>query len=187
MLAKLLTPALILGIGLAGADGTKTTTTTTTKKVEETAPAKPAAGAEVTTTTTTTTTTVKTEGAAKTAASKFDLADGKKAFDMNCSACHGATGKGDGAAAAALKPKPRDLSSKEYMAKRSWAELHKVIAEGGANSGFSALMPAWQGILKKPQVDNVLAYVLSLSGNSAKADSAAAAKADKPKAKAKAE
>jgi mono/diheme cytochrome c family protein len=182
MLAKLLTPALILGIGLAGADGTKTTTTTTTKKVEETAPAKPAAGAEVTTTTTTTTTTVKTEGAAKTAASKFDLADGKKAFDMNCSACHGATGKGDGAAAAALKPKPRDLSDAKYMSTRTWEDLHKVISEGGANSGFSALMPAWKGALKKPQLDNVLAYVLSLSGT--KLEPAAKA-ADKAPAKAK--
>jgi mono/diheme cytochrome c family protein len=177
MIAKLLTPALILGMSVAlacaePAKSTTTTTTTSTKKSEEGA-----------VTTTTTTTTTKAVGSGK----KFDLVDGKKTFEMNCSSCHGMTGHGDGAAAAALKPKPRDLSDKKYMTKRSWEDLHKVISEGGANSGFSALMPAWKGALKKPQIDNVLAYVLSLSGNSAKADSAAAKVADKPKAKAKAE
>jgi mono/diheme cytochrome c family protein len=100
----------------------------------------------------------------KPAAKKFDLADGKKIFEMNCASCHGLTGKGDGVAAAALKPKPRDLSDAKYMKTRTWEELHKVIADGGANSGFSALMPAWKGALKKPQLDNVLAYVLTLSG-----------------------
>ena len=113
------------------------------------------------------------------ASKKFDLADGKKVFEANCSACHGATGKGDGAASAALNPKPRNLSDPKYMSQRSWVDLHKVIAEGGANTGFSALMPAWKGTLKKPQIDNVLAYVLSLSGNSAKADLAAAKAGEK--------
>src|SRR5690606_21403288 len=105
-----------------------------------------------------------TAGFAQTDKKKFDLADGKKIYDMNCASCHGATGKGDGVASAALKPKPRDLSDAKYMKTRTWEELHKVIADGGANSGFSALMPAWKGALKKKQLDNVLAYVLSLSG-----------------------
>jgi mono/diheme cytochrome c family protein len=181
MLNKFLPSVLALGLGLAlAADkpAATTTTKTTTEKVES-----PAATTTVTTTTTTTT-AVKPGAAA--AGKKFDIVDGKKTFEMNCASCHGATGKGDGAAAAALKPKPRDLSDKKYMTKRSWDDLHKVISEGGANSGFSALMPAWKGALKKPQIDNVLAYVLSLSGNSAKADSAAARVAAKPKAKAKA-
>lgn len=121
-------------------------------------------------------------------AKKFDIADGKKVFEANCASCHGATGKGDGAAAAALNPKPRNFTDAKYMGKRSWDDLHKVVAEGGANTGFSAVMPGWKGILKKNQLDNVLAYVLSLSGNSEKADQAAAKAGEKvaPK-KAKAE
>lgn len=103
-------------------------------------------------------------GFAQDAKKKFDLAEGKKIYDMNCASCHGATGKGDGAAAAALKPAPRDLSDAKYIKTRSWEDLRKVIADGGANSGFSALMPAWKGALKRQQIDNVLAYVLSLSG-----------------------
>lgn len=121
--------------------------------------------------------------ASKAGVKKFDVADGKKIFEANCASCHGASGKGDGAAAAALNPKPRNLSDSKYISQRSWEDLRKVIAEGGANTGFSALMPAWKGILKKPQIDNVLAYVLTLSGNSAKADQAAAKAAEKASSK----
>lgn len=94
---------------------------------------------------------------------QFNLEDGKKIFEANCASCHGATGKGDGAAAAALNPKPRDLSSAKYMNSRTWKELRDVVALGGANAGMSALMPAWRGALKNPQIDNVLAYVITLS------------------------
>lgn len=36
-------------------------------------------------------------------------AHGKKLFATNCAMCHGAEGKGDGAAGAGLNPKPRNL------------------------------------------------------------------------------
>lgn len=38
------------------------------------------------------------------------LARGKEMFGQNCVSCHGAEGKGDGAAAAALNPKPRNFT-----------------------------------------------------------------------------
>ena len=94
---------------------------------------------------------------------QFKIDEGKKIYEANCASCHGATGKGDGAASAALNPKPRDLSSYKYMSGRTWKELRDVIALGGANAGMSALMPAWKGALKNPQIDNVLAYVITLS------------------------
>jgi mono/diheme cytochrome c family protein len=94
---------------------------------------------------------------------QFNLEEGKKTFEANCALCHGAKGKGDGAGAAALNPKPRNLTDVKYMSGRTWKELRDVIAMGGANSGFSALMPAWKGQLKDKQINDVLAYVISLS------------------------
>jgi mono/diheme cytochrome c family protein len=93
----------------------------------------------------------------------FNVEEGKKTFEANCALCHGATGKGDGAGAAALNPKPRVLSNYKYMSSRTWKELRDVVALGGANSNMSALMPAWKGQLKNRQIDDVLAYVITLS------------------------
>jgi mono/diheme cytochrome c family protein len=101
---------------------------------------------------------------------QFKLDAGKEIFEANCASCHGAIGKGDGAAAAALNPKPRDLSNYKYMSSRTWKELRDVVALGGANAGMSALMPAWKGALKNPQIDNVLAYVITLSSKDEKKD-----------------
>jgi len=48
------------------------------------------------------------------AMAKGEPAKGKASYDQMCASCHGAAGKGDGAAAAALNPKPKDLSDKKY-------------------------------------------------------------------------
>jgi len=99
----------------------------------------------------------------KGAASKVDLVLGKKVFETYCVACHGALGKGDGAAAAALTPKPRDFSDSAYMQKRPKDKLRKVISEGGPSEGFSPIMAGWKGTLKEPEIDAVLGFVLTLS------------------------
>ncbi len=36
---------------------------------------------------------------------------GKVSFNLNCASCHGAKGEGDGVAAAALNPKPRNFTT----------------------------------------------------------------------------
>lgn len=41
------------------------------------------------------------------------VAKGKQSYTSNCATCHGEKGDGNGAAAAMLTPKPRDLRSKE--------------------------------------------------------------------------
>ena len=94
---------------------------------------------------------------------KVDLVEGKKVFETYCVACHGATGMGDGAAAAALNPKPRNFTDSTYMKTRTPEQLRKVISEGGPASGLSVLMAAWKGTLKEPQIDAVLGYVLTFS------------------------
>lgn len=87
-----------------------------------------------------------------------DVTAGKAKFDMLCSPCHGAGGLGDGAAAAALNPKPRNLT----LTIKTDDELKKTIKEGGAAVGLTATMPAWGAILSDADIANVVAFVRSL-------------------------
>lgn len=87
-----------------------------------------------------------------------DAAAGKAKFDTYCVTCHGATGKGDGPASAALNPKPADLS----LTKLSDDDLKKMIKEGGVALGRSTSMPAWGGALTDPDIANIVAHIRSL-------------------------
>jgi mono/diheme cytochrome c family protein len=91
------------------------------------------------------------------------IAEGKKVFETNCAMCHGPEGKGDGAAAAALNPKPRNLADAVYIKSRPVDTLRKVITEGGQSVGLSPVMMAWKTSLTPVQIDNVLEFVLTLS------------------------
>lgn len=93
---------------------------------------------------------------------KPDIAAGKVKYNTLCASCHGATGKGDGAAAAALNPRPRNFQDVAYMGKKTDADLKKVIQKGGAAAGLSPLMPAWGASLTEQDIANVIAYIRSL-------------------------
>ncbi len=71
------------------------------------------------------------------------IAKGKTLFQANCVACHGAEGRGDGPAAAALNPHPRNFTSAEgWKNGRSPAQVFKTVTNGIAGSpmaGFSTL------------------------------------------------
>ena len=92
-----------------------------------------------------------------------DVEQGKQLYGQYCVTCHGQSGKGDGPGAAALNPKPRDHTDKEYMAKLSDDDIFKVVKNGGASIGKSPLMPAWGATLKDDQIQDVVAYVRTLS------------------------
>ena len=91
-----------------------------------------------------------------------DVEAGKKLYGQFCASCHGQSGKGDGPAATALNPKPRDHTDKEYMSKLSDDDLLKVIKNGGASVGKSPLMPPWGASLKDDQIKDIIAYVRTL-------------------------
>jgi cytochrome c oxidase cbb3-type subunit 3 len=91
-----------------------------------------------------------------------DVEEGKKLYGQICATCHGQSGKGDGPGAAALNPKPRDHTDKEYMSKLTDDDLFKVIKNGGASVGKSPLMPPWGSTLKDDQIKDVIAYVRTL-------------------------
>src|SRR5262245_33865445 len=48
---------------------------------------------------------------------------GEKVFKQRCVLCHGATGHGDGVAAAGLKPHPRNFHDAAYMKSKTDDEL----------------------------------------------------------------
>lgn len=69
--------------------------------------------------------------------------DPAQAYTQQCAPCHGPAGKGDGPAAAALNPKPADMSAEDFWAERTDEQLDAVIAEGkGAMPGMAAALDA---------------------------------------------
>ena len=79
-----------------------------------------------------------------------------------CASCHGATGKGNGAAAATLNPRPKDFTDCKAMAHESDATLFKIIKEGGASVGHSPMMPPWGGVLRDQQIQELVEYIHGL-------------------------
>jgi len=78
-----------------------------------------------------------------------------------CASCHGTRGKGDGPTAAALNPKPRDLTNCKVMAAESDEAIFKIIKEGSQSVGRSPMMPAWGGALKDQQIRELATYIRS--------------------------
>ena len=88
-----------------------------------------------------------------------DAAAGKTSYDMYCATCHGATGVGDGPAAAALQPAPRNFTDATLMSEKTDEQLLEVIRNGSPGTG----MTAWGSVLSEADQANILAYIRSLS------------------------
>lgn len=78
-----------------------------------------------------------------------------------CAACHGPAGKGDGPAAAALNPKPRNFADGKYMNGRTDAQLINVIKNGGQPEKLSPLMTAFGNVLSDKEIKGIVAYIRS--------------------------
>jgi mono/diheme cytochrome c family protein len=90
-------------------------------------------------------------------------AEGQKLYMTYCSSCHGDKGRGDGAAGKALPVKPADHTDGKLMNSFSDEFLINIISKGGAAVGKSSFMPAWGGVLKDDQLQDLLAYLRSIA------------------------
>jgi len=85
------------------------------------------------------------------------VGDAKKLVDTNCVTCHGASGHGDGPAAAALPPpKPANWTS-DAVQKQSDGEIFWKITNG------RGAMPPWKHLPEKERWE-IVNYIRTLKG-----------------------
>ncbi len=84
-------------------------------------------------------------------------------FTTNCARCHGAKGKGDGPDQKLLGIEIADFSESDYSSLRTNQSLRKIIAKGGQSEGLSPMMPPWENILEKAEIDALVDFINSLS------------------------
>jgi len=87
-------------------------------------------------------------------------AEAQAKFDTLCSTCHGKNGTGDGPNSAALNPKPRNYTDKNWQSQVDDEYLAKFIVQGGAAMGKSVMMPANPDLKDKPEVVQGLIQII---------------------------
>ena len=88
------------------------------------------------------------------------MKEAQKLFATVCVMCHGASGHGDGVAAAALTPKPRDFTTGDWQKGTKNDAIEKIILVGGAAMGKSPVMPANPQLKDKPDVIAALRTII---------------------------
>lgn len=82
---------------------------------------------------------------------------GAQIYEINCAACHGPEGLGDGPAAEGLDPKPASLANVHI--EMSDGALFWRVSEGGGFEPFNSAMPPWKDILTEDQIWQVITFV----------------------------
>lgn len=89
-----------------------------------------------------------------------NMAKGKKLFQENCTACHGATGAGDGPLAADLDPAPTNFLDANRMAQLSTFALYNTITLGVEGTS----MASYEKALTSEERWDMAYYIDSLLG-----------------------
>jgi mono/diheme cytochrome c family protein len=88
--------------------------------------------------------------------------DGPALYRKWCSACHGASGAGDGPNAAHLPLPPKPHVNASILGERSDDVLYDMIAGGGGIMNRSPRMPAFGGSLSPAEIRALIAHLRSL-------------------------
>jgi high-affinity iron transporter len=83
-------------------------------------------------------------------------ADGAVVYKINCEACHGPQGNGDGPAGAALNPPPQNLAVLQEAAGDDYLFWRVATGKDGTS------MIGWKGILTDDQIWQVVAFIRTL-------------------------
>lgn len=90
-------------------------------------------------------------------AADVDAQRGRTIYEKNCLLCHGPEGKGDGQFGKTISPPAADFTSAASK-KKTEAQLLATIENGRPPTA----MEAWKGQLSGREIQDVLAYVLTL-------------------------
>lgn len=112
---------------------------------------------------------------------KGDATKGETHYKTLCVSCHGEKGDGKGPAGGALNPAPTNFTDAANADRLTDEWVYKIVKEGGAANGKSALMVSWAGALNDQGLRDVSAYVLKFKPAKAAAPAAADPKKDAKK------
>jgi high-affinity iron transporter len=83
---------------------------------------------------------------------------GETIYAVRCAPCHGVDGHGDGPAAAAIDPKPRNFRDPGFWKGRTAEQLRQAVRQGRPGT----LMAPFEGELSATEIDDVVTYLQSL-------------------------
>ena len=112
------------------------------------------------------------------------LAAGKRAYDVNCAACHGDRAQGSEKAGVVISiileqggKQPPDLTDDTWDHGASDGEIYTVIKKGVPPT----MMAGWEGRISDAEIWSIINYIRALAANEEVAVAPAAAAADRPR------
>lgn len=88
-------------------------------------------------------------------AAAADVTSGRSVYVVRCAPCHGVEGGGDGPAAAALSPKPRNFRDAAFWSSRGIEQVRAAVRDGRPGT----MMAPFAGVLSDEEIANVVAFV----------------------------
>ncbi len=89
--------------------------------------------------------------------STVNISNGKRLYQMQCMACHGKTGDGNGLAGTQLTPSPANLTFTRKLPLATDSFYFWTISEGG--KPFGSAMPAFEERLSDDEIWQITHYI----------------------------